>query len=38
MNRLRQAHWSDADDAFNPVTLNVAGMALAAIAWLTRTP
>jgi len=25
-------------DAFNPVTLNVAGMALAAIAWVTRTP
>jgi len=25
-------------DAFNPVTLNVAGMALAATAWVTRTP
>ncbi|WP_397453224.1 DoxX-like family protein [Pseudomonas sp. NA-150] len=24
-------------DAFNPVTLNVAGLALCAIAWLTRT-
>ncbi|RYE72650.1 MAG: DoxX family protein [Oxalobacteraceae bacterium] len=24
-------------DAFNPVTLNVAGMALCAIAWATRT-
>jgi hypothetical protein len=23
-------------DSFNPVTLNVAGMALCAIAWITR--
>jgi hypothetical protein len=25
-------------DAFNPVTLNVAGITLCAIAWVTRTP